>query len=371
MECKIPVLKIDDLQTRIPIVQGGMGVGISLSRLASAVANEGGVGVISSVGIGGLQSRNWGDLKKHNLQRLVEEITEAKAKTGGVIGVNIMSAATDFKDALEVALTAGADIIFVGAGLFLSLPENISVQSLRAAGTKIIPIVSSSRAARLIFATWDRRYGYIPDGVVVEGPKAGGHLGFKREQIASRQYKLEALIRPVITEIVPYRLKYQKDLPVIAAGGIYTGKDIYKLFRLGVQGIQMGTRFVATRECDASPEFKKAYLKARKKDIGIIDSPVGLPGRAIIGDFLREVAAGREKPDSCQWQCLRTCNFKTASYCIGKALVNAQKGLLERGFAFAGANTYRIKKIVSVHELVKELMDDFLKACRRYSISFA
>jgi nitronate monooxygenase len=371
MEYKIPVLKIDDLQTRIPIVQGGMGVGISLSSLASAVANEGAIGVISSVGIGGLESRNWRDLKKQNLLRLAEEIARGKERSGGIIGVNIMSAANDYRDALEVALTAGTDIVFIGAGLFLSLPDKISLRSLRASGTKIIPIVSSARAARIIFSTWDRRYGYIPDGIVVEGPKAGGHLGFKKEQIANRRFKLEELILPVISEISPYRLKYQKDLPVIAAGGIYTGKDIFKLFRLGIQGIQMGTRFVATRECDASPEFKNLYLKAKKRDIGIIDSPVGLPGRAIIGDFLRKAAAGDEKPGFCQWQCLRTCNIKTASYCIGKALVNAQKGLLEKGFAFAGANAYRVKKIVSVHELITELMDDFLKSCRRHSISFA
>jgi len=364
------MLRIDDIRAKVPIVQGGMGVGISMSGLASAVANEGGIGVISSVGIGGLKSHNWKELRKFNLENLQREIRMARRQTRGIIGVNIMAAVTDFAQLLVLAMEERVDAVFIGAGLFLSLPKEISLKYLTTHHTKIIPIVSSPRAARLIFSTWDRRFGHVPDGVVVEGPKAGGHLGFKREQIEDPRYQLESLVPQVIEEISPYRSRYRKDIPVIAAGGVYTGRDIYRLFKLGVQGIQMGTRFVATRECDASAEFKEAYLRAKKTDIGIIDSPVGLPGRAIIGDFLRNVGNGEEKPCGCQWKCLRTCDVKKVSYCIAKALVNAQKGLLQRGFAFAGANVYKIKKIVTVHELVKELMDEFIRACRSHSVNF-
>jgi NAD(P)H-dependent flavin oxidoreductase YrpB (nitropropane dioxygenase family) len=364
---KMPELKIGNLIAKIPIVQGGMGVGISLSGLASAVANQGGIGVISSVGLGGIESSDLKKLKRYNIERLREEIRVAKEKTKGIIGVNIMQALTDFDEMVIASLEEEVDIIFVGAGLPLSIPGNISLEKLQAFKSKIIPIVSSARAAKIIFRSWDKKYQRVPDGVVVEGPKAGGHLGFKVEQINDCNYSLEKIVPEVISEIKVYEKKYNIEIPVIAGGGIYTGEDICKFLKMGVQGVQMGTRFVATDECDAAMEFKEAYIKAQKKDVQIIDSPVGLPGRAIIGDFLNNARNGLTKPLKCYWKCLRTCDVKQVSYCIAIALINAQKGLLQKGFAFAGANVYRVKKIVSVKELIQELILEYTNYCKQHS----
>jgi len=359
---QIPKLQIGDLESSIPIVQGGMGVGISLSGLASAVANEGGIGVISAAGIGMLEPDFKSNFKKANQRALRREVKKAREMTTGIIGINIMVALTDYYDLLQVAVDEGADLVFLGAGLPLKIPNTLLPNGLRKAAVKVVPIVSSARAAKLIFQYWVRHYNHVPDAVVVEGPLAGGHLGFKKEQINNPDYALEKILPEVISVIKPHEQYFNKSIPVIAAGGVYTGADIHKFIQLGAQGVQMATRFVATHECDASIQFKEAYVKCKKEDLTIIDSPVGLPGRAIKNRFLEEITEGIKKPIKCPWKCLKTCDVDSSPYCICAALTNAKKGILEKGFAFAGANTYRIDKIISVKELIETLLMEYENA---------
>ena len=361
----IPPLKIQELEVKLPIIQGGMGVGISLSGLASAVANAGGVGVISAAEIGMIYEEDFmKNPQETNRRALIDEIKRARQRAPkGVIGVNIMVAMTEFYELCEVAIDAGIDIIFAGAGLPLGIP----FEKLRNSHTKFGVIVSSARATTLIFRYWDRHYRDIPDMVVVEGPKAGGHLGFKPEEIDDPNFALEKITPPVIDAVKPFEKKYGKKVPVVAAGGIYTGEDIYYFMnKIGTDGVQMATRFVATHECDADIKFKEAYLKAKKEDVVIIKSPVGLPGRAIKNKFLEDVWLGKRQPFKCIWQCLKGCDYKRAPYCITQALVNAKKGRFAGGFAFAGANVYRVDKIVSVQELMDELVEGYIKAAESH-----
>jgi len=356
---QIPKLQIGDCESSIPIVQGGMGVGISLSGLASAVANEGGIGVISAAGIGMLEPDFNRNFKEANKRALRREIKKAREMTAGVIGINIMVALSDYQDLLQVALDEGADVVFLGAGLPLKIPKTLLPNRSGKAAVKVVPIVSSAKAAKLIFQYWGRNYNHVPDAVVVEGPLAGGHLGFKKEHINNPDYALEKILPEVISVLKPYEESFNKSIPVIAAGGVYTGADIRKFIQSGAQGVQMATRFVATHECDASIQFKEAYVKCKKEDLTIIDSPVGLPGRAIKNRFLEEITAGIKKPIKCPWKCLKTCDVDSSPYCICAALTNAKKGKLEKGFAFAGANAYRIDKIISVKKLIEILLMEY------------
>ena len=356
---KMPKLKIGDAVAMLPIVQGGMGVGISLSGLASAVANEGGIGVIAANSIGMLDPEYYAKNKDANSIILRREIRRAREMTTGLIGVNIMVAVDDYPDLLRVTIEEKVDMAFLGAGLPI---KGIPVKDLRTANVKVIPIVSSARAAGLIFKSWSKKYNDIPDAVVVEGPKAGGHLGFKADQIDDPDFALERILPGVVAEIKKFENQYQRKIPVIAAGGVFTGSDIYKIFKLGASGVQMGTRFVATHECDANFKFKEAYVACREDDIEIIKSPVGLPGRAIRNRFLKDVAAGKKMGFRCAWRCLKSCDLKTARYCISLALDNARQGILDKGFAFAGSNAFRVDKIVSVKELLQELINQYQRA---------
>ncbi len=356
--CTIPSLRIGELQAKIPIIQGGMSVGISLSGLASAVANEGGIGVIGAAGIGMLEPDFSTNFKEANKRALRKEIRKARKMTKGIIGVNLMVALSDFDELLLVAIEEGVDLVFLGAGLPLKVPFD----GLKKASTKVVPIVSSARAASIIFRYWTKRYNHVPDAVVVEGPLAGGHLGFKKEQINDPNYSLEKIVKEVISVIKVFEEQFNKKIPVIAAGGIYSGTDIYRFIRMGASGVQMATRFVATHECDADIKFKEAYINCRKEDLIIIDSPVGLPGRAIRNKFLDEVSSGMRKPFKCPWKCLKTCDFRKTPYCIALALTNAKRGNLDEGFAFAGANAYKVDKIVSVKELIETLLTEYEKA---------
>ena len=359
---KIPKLRIGDLQANIPIIQGGMGVAISLSGLASAVANEGGIGVIATAGIGMFEPDFSKHFKEANNRALRREIQKAREMTTGIIGVNIMVALSDFDDLVQVAVEEGADLVFLGAGLPLRIPKTSLLDRPGKVTTKVVPIVSSARAAKVIFQYWGKNYNHTPDAVVVEGPLAGGHLGFTKDQINNPNHALEKILPEVVSVIRPYEQHFNKSIPVIAAGGIYTGADIHKFIQLGAQGVQMGTRFVGTHECDASKDFKEAYVRCKKEDLVIIDSPVGLPGRAIQNRFLEEVSAGTKKPFKCPWKCLKTCDVENAPYCIAVALTNAKKGNLQKGFAFAGANAYRVDKIISVKELIETLLEEYEKA---------
>jgi NAD(P)H-dependent flavin oxidoreductase YrpB (nitropropane dioxygenase family) len=359
---KMQKLKIGEIEVKIPIIQGGMSIGISLSGLASAVANEGGIGVIGTACIGMLESDYTTNFKEANKRALRKEIQKAREMTDGIIGANIMVALSDFDELTLVALEEGADLFFVGAGLPLRILKAFPPNRLKEFSTKIVPIVSSARATKIIFQYWAKEYDNVPNAVVVEGPLAGGHLGFKKEQIENPDYALEKILPEVISVIKLFEVQFNKHIPVIAAGGIYTGADIYKFIKLGAKGVQMATRFVATYECDASIKFKETYVKCKKEDLVIIDSPVGLPGRAIRNKFLEDVAVEVKKPFKCPWKCLKTCDFRKAPYCIALALTNAKKGDLDEGFAFAGDNAYRADKIVSVKELIEELLTEYEKA---------
>lgn len=351
-------LIIGNLKAKLPIIQGGMGVGISLSGLAAAVSNQGGVGVIATAGIG-MQERDFrSDFKNSNIRALIDQIRSARSASKGIIGVNIMVALSNFSDMVKTAIDEKIDVIFSGAGLPLGLPGFLNGSKK----TKLVPIVSSGKAARIITRKWISDYDYVPDAFVVEGPKAGGHLGFKPEQINNPDYALENLVADVIKEVRPIREQSGKDIPVIAAGGIYTGKDIYNIMKCGADGVQMGTRFVPTVECDASKAFKNSYIDAKQEDIGIIKSPVGLPGRAIINKFLLSTMAGNKKPYSCPYHCISTCQYKDSPYCIALALLNAKKGNFKHGFAFAGQNAYRANSIVSVKDMISSLKSEFNEA---------
>jgi NAD(P)H-dependent flavin oxidoreductase YrpB (nitropropane dioxygenase family) len=347
-------LSIGGLQIKVPIIQGGMGVGISLSGLASAVANEGGVGVISSAGLGLLYRNLSRDYLEASILGLREEIRKAREKTSGFIGVNIMVALTNFEDMVRTSIEEKADMIISGAGLPLDLPRYLTKDSI----TKLIPIVSSGRAAKIICEKWKTLYNYLPDAIVVEGPKAGGHLGFKVDQISDENYRLEELVPDVVKEVAVFEKEYNREIPVIAAGGIYNGEDIYNIMQLGAKGVQMGTQFVTTEECDASAEFKNTYINAEEKDVEIIVSPVGMPGRAINNEFLDAVKRGEKKPVNCPVKCIKTCNVETTPYCIIAALMNAYKGNFKAGYAFAGSNAFKAKEIRTVKEVMNELVSE-------------
>jgi len=348
-------LQIGNLTIAVPVIQGGMGVGISLSGLAAAVANEGGVGVISSAGLGLLYKKFSANFLEASMHGLREEIRKAREKTVGVIGVNVMVAMTNFVDMVKTAISEKADVIIAGAGLPLNLPSFLSKDSI----TKLIPIVSSARAIRIICDKWKSNYDYLPDAVIVEGPKAGGHLGFKEEQIGDNDYSLEKLVPEIIAELKPFEEKYNRPIPLIAAGGIYTGGDINNIMKLGASGVQMGTRFVTTDECDASKGFKQSYIDAEEKDIEIIKSPVGMPGRAIFSNFIRKVKDGKRHPKKCPFKCIHTCNIDKSPYCIIVALISALRGNFENGFAFAGSNAFRATKISSVKEIFQSLLKEY------------
>jgi len=355
---KMKGLNIGGLTSRIPIIQGGMGVGVSLSGLSSAVANEGGIGVISAAGIGMDEPEFYSNFVDANRRALKQQIQKAREITKGIIGVNIMVAMSNFADTVKTAIDEKIDIIFCGAGLALNLPEFLTGSST----TKLVHIVSSGRAARLIAKIWSEKYNYVPDAIVVEGPMAGGHLGFKVEQIKDPQYSLENIVIDVINELKYFEEKFKKHIPVIAAGGIFSGADIYKIMQLGADGVQMGTRFVTTDECDASINFKNSYIEAKKEDIAIINSPVGMPGRVIVNKFICDVNAGEKKPYTCPYHCINTCDYMKTSYCISVALMNAKKGFMENGFAFAGENVYKSNEITSVKQLIETLEQEYADA---------
>lgn len=351
---ELPKLKIGNLIAKLPIVQGGMGIGISLSNLAGNVALNGGVGVLSGVEIGFNEPDYYQNKNEANSRALRYHIRKAKEiAKGGIVGINIMAVLNNFEEVVIEAVREKIDIIFSGAGLPLTLPS-----FTKGTDTKVVPIVSSDRAATLICKTWDKRYDIIPDAIVLEGPKAGGHLGFSKEELKDSSKDLNTLLLEVLGAIKPYEEKYGRDIPIIAAGGIMNGKDIAELLKRGAAGVQMGSRFVATEECDASENFKESYINANEEDIVLINSPVGLIGRAINNKFIEDAKAGLRKPIKCITNCLKPCKPTEVQYCIANALINAQKGNLNSGFAFAGANAYNINKIISVKGLMEELVKD-------------
>ncbi|MDE5866482.1 MAG: nitronate monooxygenase family protein [Lachnospiraceae bacterium] len=342
---KINELKIGSLTARVPLIQGGMGVGVSLSGLAGAVAAEGGIGVISTAQIGYRDP----EFDRHpiecNLRAIDEEIKKTRAiARGGIIGVNIMVATKHYEDYVKAAAKSGVDIIISGAGLPMTLPE-ISGDA------KIAPIVSSKKALSVISKYWDKKYNRKPDLIIIEGPMAGGHLGFSTEEIDEYTVSKTKNYDDEISRIIA--LADELEVPVAVAGGVYERADMEHYLSMGAKAVQVATRFVTTRECDASDAYKQAYIDAKKGDIVIVKSPVGMPGRAIHNAFLDKVAAGERFMRGCR-QCVSTCNPETTPYCITEALVNAVKGNLDEGLIFCGSNAYRAEKIESVSDIMEE-----------------
>lgn len=338
-------LKIGNLCPRIPVIQGGMGVGVSLSNLAGAVAATGGIGVISTAQIGFRSPDFAKNPIECNLQAVGDEIKKARQKAdGGIVGVNIMVATRRYEDYVKAAAAAGADLIISGAGLPMTLPEICGA-------AKIAPIVSSTKALRVIANHWRKKYDRKPDLVVIEGPLAGGHLGFSKEDIDAYTITGEKDYDAEIKSIIA--LADELAVPVVVAGGVYDRKDMDHYLALGAKGVQIATRFVTTKECDASDAYKQAYIKAKKEDIVIVKSPVGMPGRAIHNTFLDKVNAGERFMRGCR-QCIVTCKPDTAPYCITEALINAVEGRLDEGLIFCGSNAYRADKIETVANIMEE-----------------
>lgn len=336
----------------MPIIQGAMGIGVSLSGLAAAVANAGGIGVISGVQTGFREP----DFVRNNLEAnkrgMVEQIRKAREMTDGILGINVLAAMNNYKELVMTAINEGIDIVITGAGLPMELPELV-----KGTKTKIAPIVSSGKAAAVISKVYDKKFSRTADFFIVEGPEAGGHLGFKREEIESGSAKpLKELIPEVLEAVKPFEEKYGVRIPIIAAGGIFTGKDIAEYLNLGAAGVQMATRFVGTEECDADINFKMAYINAKQEDIRLVSSPVGMPGRAVNNSFVRKLdEEGSIKVKRC-YNCLGPCDPRTTAYCISDALMGSVSG--EEGLVFAGSNAWRVDKIVKVQELMDELIEE-------------
>lgn len=348
---KLKSLKIGNLTAAVPIIQGGMGVGISLSNLAGAVAKEGGIGIISAAQPGYDDPDFYKNPLAANLKALAYHIKHAKEiSNGGIIGVNIMCASNDYDEYVKCCVDNEADIIISGAGLPSKLPL-----LLKGTNTKFAPIVSPLKAAKVLFKMWDKRYETVSDFVVIEGPLAGGHLGFSHEDLEyykTNNYDDEII--SIIEYVKSFEEKYNREIPVIVAGGVYDRKDIDHYIALGADGVQIATRFVATEECDASEAFKNAYINCKKEDITIVKSPVGMPGRAIKNEFIRQRELGNEKIKKC-FNCIKMCNPADTPYCITMALIRAVRGDVDDSLVFCGENAYRLDKIITVKELMDEL----------------
>lgn len=347
-------LKLGDLTALMPIIQGGMGIGVSGSSLASAVAKAGGIGVISAVQIGFREEDFEYNSKEANIRALRKEIQRARTLSPhGILGVNIMVATEGFEDLVKTAVEENIDLIICGAGLPVSLPKFVKDSK-----TKIAPIVSSGKGAAVISKLWIRKYNYVPDLIVVEGPKAGGHLGFSKEELFSgEEPDLASILKDVLKETGILEETHKKHIPVVAAGGIFTGEDIAKVIKLGADGVQMGTRFVATEECDAHINFKNAYISSSKDDVILVKSPVGMPGRAIRNKFTEFVGENTLPITKC-YNCLKPCNPANTPYCISKALINAVKGNVDEGLIFSGYNGYKVDRMYKVQELIDELVKE-------------
>jgi len=353
---KLPSFKIGNLTVSLPIIQGGMGVRVSRANLASAVANEGGIGVIATAGIGDFIDAPRAEFTGINETALREEIRKAKRQTSGILGVNIMVALSDYDNLVKTSVEENIDVIISGAGLPLNLPQFVEGKD-----TKLIPIVSSARTLKIICKRWLHHYNRLPDAVIVEGPLAGGHLGYSYEEM---EQDTAPKLGDILAEVIEYANTFTPNIPVIAAGGIFDGADIATYLGKGAAGVQMATRFVCTTECDVHDNFKQAYLDATADDIAIIKSPVGLPGKVIKNAFVEKILAGQTIPFKCNYRCLKSCDPRTAPYCIAKVLAYAAEGRMDESFAFAGSNAYKCTEIITVKQLVQKLNDEYALAVK-------
>ncbi|MDE7179273.1 MAG: nitronate monooxygenase [Lachnospiraceae bacterium] len=351
---EVKPLRIGELTARVPVIQGGMGVGVSLSSLAGAVAAEGGIGVLSTAQIGYREPDFDTDPIGANLRAIGREIRKARELAkGGILGVNIMVATRRYEDYVKAAVEAGIDLIISGAGLPMELPKLVG-----AAKTKLVPIVSSVKSAQVIMRYWQKKYSRLPDAVVIEGPLAGGHLGFHREQLEDIEgLHYDEEVKAIIAQVNETAAGHGAEIPVIMAGGVYERSDMEHYLELGASGVQMATRFVTTFECDADDAYKQTYIDAKKEDIVIVQSPVGMPGRAIMNSFMKRAKEGEIPHQKCHL-CISTCKGTDTPYCITDALINAVTGKVDDALLFCGANAYRATKLEHVKDIFKEFSSD-------------
>ena len=351
-------LKIGERIAQKSILQGGMGVGVSLGNLAGAVSKCGGVGMISAAQIGFREPDFDENTEEANVRAMHQEYEKARQiAPEGVIGFNIMVAMRHYERYVREAVQAGADLIVSGAGLPMDLPALTGK-----AKTALAPIVSSERSARLILKYWDRKYHRLPDLVVIEGPLAGGHLGFSTEQLIEymqeKKKNFDEEVKRILDTVKEFAEKAQKYIPVALAGGISSREQAEHAFRLGVDAIQVATRFVTTEECDADIRYKRTYLQAQEEDIVITKSPVGMPGRAILNPFLKKIQNGEQiRPEKCHG-CLKHCKPAEIPYCITDALIHAAKGEVDEALLFCGAEAWKAQKIQTVEEVIQELLGE-------------
>ncbi|NTW72843.1 MAG: nitronate monooxygenase, partial [Eubacteriaceae bacterium] len=351
---KLPELKIGDLTARIPVIQGGMGIGVSLGGLSGAVANEGGIGVISGVQTGFREEDFRSNNLEANIRGIQKEIRKAREiSPKGIIGINILTVATQFKELVEAAVKEKIDLVIAGAGLAKELPAYVE-----GTNTKIIPIVSSGKAAKIMTKLWIRNYNYIPDAIIVEGPEAGGHLGFSMDELKGTPASLSEILKDVKENLAPFEKEHNRKIPVIAAGGIFDGKDVARYIKEGADGVQMATRFVATEECDAHINFKQAYINATKGDAILVQSPVGLPGRAIKNKLIERLEHEARIPVKKCYRCIHHCDPKTTPYCISDALIAAVTGDLDNGLIFCGSNVGKVDHMTTVKEIMASIVKE-------------
>lgn len=350
------MLKLGNKQLALPILQGGMGVGISLGGLAGAVAACGGMGCISTAQTG----FNEPDFLQHpaeaNLRALKKEIAKAKAcaKGAGLVAINAMVATRQYADAVQAAVEAGIDAVICGAGLPLDLPGLVLPETL------IAPVVSSARAAQVICKTWLRRFARLPDFVVLEGSEAGGHLGFDETDLQSESCPtLTELLPSLLKAIAPFETTAGRKIPVFVAGGVNGGTGLAHYRALGAAGVQLATPFIATYECDASPAYKEVLLQAKAEEVRILHSPVGMPGRALNTPLVQRLAAGlRQTPLHCTG-CIHGCHPAETPFCITEALIAAVRGDLQHGLFFCGAHVERLTQLTSVQVLMDKIAQDW------------
>ncbi len=354
-------LVIGNMEAKIPLIQGGMGVGISLGGLAGAVAKEGGIGIISAAQPGFREPDFEKNPLEANRRAMKKELEKArKIAPEGIIGFNIMVAAEQYEEYVKAAVEAGADLIISGAGLPAKLPEYVKEAGEQTGNGKkiyIAPIVSTAKAARVILKLWDKKCGCTADLLVIEGPEAGGHLGFSLEELEDSEYYsgYGTEVKAIMEVVQEYEEKYNCKIPVVLAGGIESKERVEKAFELGVDGVQVASRFVTTEECDADIRYKESYVKVKKENIIIVKSPVGMPGRAIKNPFMDKVQKeGRIAPDKC-YRCISRCNPKETPYCITKALINAANGDVDNALLFCGAGAWKAEKIETVKEVIDSL----------------
>jgi len=345
-------IQIRNKTLNIPLIQGGMGIGVSLGNLAGHVMKEGGLGVISAAQPGYLEHDFKTNTIEANLRAMKNEIIKARfiSNGNGLLGVNLMVAAEHYDVYAKAISQMDIDVIISGAGLPLELPtlsQNPDVL--------LAPIVSSAKAMVLLIKRWLSRANRLPDLIIIEGPLAGGHLGFSWDQLNTRSYPtLESILEDVLIALKDNNW----DLPVFVAGGIYTNEDIKKFLELGASGVQMATRFITTFECDADIKFKEAFINAKESDIRYVISPSGYPGRAIDNKLVTTLMNQEKVKVKHCYNCLKPCNPATTPYCITEALIQAVKGNIDEGLVFTGVNGYRNKSIVHVFELIDELFPE-------------